>query len=207
MIIALFSSCEKCIKPKVEIYLLNKRIESKHGIDIKKVEEYSEMLRRMDTNTVKEFENLKVDTITNRLIVAGEFDAKKSDLSSIPLISDSEIVSFNKSNNELIIKSNASKKIFEIEDEFVTSTQFVISVDKKPVLTGYFNNLASSYSPNWNYITYINYNESIKNNGENKTFIIHKGVYVDSHNNKKELADLSQYQDLLNAFNCSGRLR
>ena len=141
---ALFISCKQFEKPKIEIYLLNKRIEANYVVDYKETENYRKDIEFLSKkgddidyhrNMMK---NWKFDTISNSFVNAGEFDARISDLIPTPLVSDSEIVSFNTLNNELTIKTIALSRINKIESEFQAGTQFVITVDKKPTLTGYF---------------------------------------------------------------------
>ncbi len=148
----LFCGCEQTSNPQIEIYLLNKRIEPNYGVLITQLPDFTEVLSEMDSITFSRFKNMKIDTISKRGITAGEFDATKKDLKDKPLITDSDIISFNFEKNEIIIKTEAAKKIKELNSNVILHIQLVIALDKKIILTGYFASTFSSYPSIWYYI-------------------------------------------------------
>lgn len=200
----LFCGCEQTSNPKIEIYLLNKRIEPNYGVLITQLPDFTGVLSEMDSITFSRFKNMKIDTISKRGITAGEFDATKKDLKNKPLITDSDIISFNFEKNEIIIKTEAAKKIKELKSNVISHIQFVIALDKKPILTGYFASPFSSYPSNWNYISTIPLNSS--NDPTLQKFTIEKTNYINNIKIKHELPDLKKNSPFYNAFKNSNRI-
>ncbi|MCO6173618.1 hypothetical protein NHF50_01025 [Flavobacterium sp. NRK F10] len=145
----LFISCEKNEnkKSKVEIYLTNKRIESYEGVKTKNLNDtlkYKELLDRFSQFSIK------IDTVHNDIIFAGAFDIKNMDLEDHPLISDDEILKFNFDTSKIVMKKSAINKITNLNWKMGNSfgRQFVLCIDKKPVICGYFYNSSSSFLSN-----------------------------------------------------------
>ena len=89
-----FTSCKQNIinKPKIEIYLPKERIESKDGIKLTR-----EMFEVPKDSTISEYFDYRLkyqrlDTVNNREINAGSFEANESNLKDLPLIEDNEII-------------------------------------------------------------------------------------------------------------------
>jgi len=97
---------------------------------------------------------LRLDTISQRLIYAGRYAAKASDLQNSPLIENNDVLGFNFKTNKLKLSRNGVKKLFSILPNFNFSRQFIITADKKPILNGYlFSTFSSSYVSHF-YIKY-----------------------------------------------------
>jgi hypothetical protein len=82
--------------------------------------------------------------------------------------------------------------------------QFVILVNKKPCLTGYFRSNISSYIYNWNYISYDYYNNNIEANRD-ENFVIRQNA--DYEKWKPILTNLKNYPELIVAMKNSNRLK
>ena len=126
----------------IEIYLLNKRIETNLGIPLKDYYISGGVdVEKIDSLRLK-YTNF--DTITKQEIYAGPFKATRSDLNKSPLITDEEFIGFNFDTNELTINAKGLLKIHEMGNPAEFSTQFVITDKKKPIFTGYFFSIYSS---------------------------------------------------------------
>jgi len=132
-----FYGCKQTHKPKIEIYLPKHRIDPINLISITELKENSERIKNMTDEDIFELSKLKYDTINQREIHAGNFIAMESDLMAKPLVKDSEIMSFNFNTNELVISSEGKDRIGSLDPEFSFHNQFILTIDKKPILTGY----------------------------------------------------------------------
>lgn len=180
---------------KIEIYLLKNRAPIKDGVP------YLDVFNIQDAEKRKEYEFVNYDTVFKETIYAGKFEAKSTDLQSQPFIGDDEIISFNTGNNKFEFSSSVAERLETLPDEMHEGIQFVITVNKKPQLTGYFRNW--SVWCDWYYIRYWNYKkgegEEIKNKN---SFELFNGYMRGKHE------DLTPPypQELIEAFRSTGRL-
>jgi hypothetical protein len=120
----LLSVLDTKAQPKIELYLLNKRLPS---------------------SAMYFFENKKgKDSIEIR---AGKFVAAKEDLEDEPFLSDSDFLAFDTAQHTLLFSEHASRKLGELKPEVGEGIQFSISIDKRPVLSGYIWSPVSSMIP------------------------------------------------------------
>jgi hypothetical protein len=181
-------SCQK--KDNVEIYLLKEVKPNKIGVKYLNDDKY-------DTTTY--------DSIKNIYYKWGDFDYEKVDLNEKPFISNSEILSLDTLKGVIKFNRNASQRIIKITSDFHRSKQFVITVNGKPVMNGYFHNIFSSFGTDWNTIRF----EDLKNI-ENKElkfyqFNIYKGKGLKNNFDKAKI-NYSEYPTLIDALVKSGRL-
>lgn len=196
-VLIFFSSCNKN-ENQVEFYLLKNRIISTEGIP---VQQYAKL------KGLKDFESVKFcsfDTVSKQFIYGGKFIVSQNDFESEPLITDDEVLELNLENSEFILTESARKKISQIKPSMKYGVQFVIAVNKKPCLTGYFRSNISSYIYNWNYIGYDYYNNSIEAKND-KNFVVRQNM--DYIKWKPVLTDLKNYPVLIQAMKNSNRLK
>jgi hypothetical protein len=195
-VLIFFGSCEKN-EDKVEFYLLKKRIISTEGIP---VQEYAKL------KNIKDFESVKYcsfDTVSKQFIYGGKFVVGQSDFEIEPLITNDEVLGLNLDKSEFVLSKSARKKISQIKPSMKYGVQFVIAVNKKPCLTGYFRSNISSYIYNWNYIGY-DYNNNNIDAKRDKNFVIRQNT--DYTKWKPILTDLKNYPVLIEAMKNSDRL-
>ena len=192
-----FISCKK-EEDKIEIYLLKDRILSSEGIPL--IE--SEGFLKTDKN-LKSATYLRYDTISRQIIYGGRFEVKTTDLLAEPFIEDEEIIEVNLNKSEFILSQKGKNKINKLKPNMKYGIQFVICVNRKPTLTGYFRSNISSYVLNWNYIGY-DYIISSFDTKNDINFVIRKNDgYLDWKPYKTNLLD---YPELLESLKKSGRL-
>jgi hypothetical protein len=156
LLLLLCFGCKKDDNPKVEIYLLKYMVSSFEGQAVVDTDIYKALpdsvKKRPDLVALEQSRYSAIDT---QFIYGGDYNVKLSDLKMVPFITDDEILSFNLDNNKLSVDSLAANRIYELKRNMIKGVQFVITVDKKPVLNGYFWSLDSSYSCNSYCIYYI----------------------------------------------------
>lgn len=149
-----FSSCKK-EKDIIEIYLTKKRIESYDGIAVKEAIKDSVMLKDILHNYG---EKVRVDTINNKLIYMGNFNATHQDLEETPFIKDSEILGMDFKESAIHFKSSVADKIYgqisKWKNPQHTGRQFVLCKNGKIILNGYLLGSMSSYWSNTYSILY-----------------------------------------------------
>lgn len=142
---------------EIEIYLPKVRIQSNDGIELK-----HEWNLGVTSEKDSSWVNLnkihstyaRQDRQSGNIIYAGSFVANEQDLSKKPFIRHNEIIGFNFETSEIIFTASGMKKLWELKPNYAYSRQFVITANRKPILTGYFYNaLSSSYVKHY-YITY-----------------------------------------------------
>ena len=84
-----------------------------------------------------------ISTFKNGL--ATEFKVNDTDLPELPFIMDDEINYYDTSNNKIYITKDAAKRIAALKPKLNVGIPFVLTVDRKPILTGYVWNRASSF--------------------------------------------------------------
>ena len=164
----------------VEIYLTNKRIESYQGVKLEKSKIDSLKIVALQNSFGKD---IRFDTLKSEIIFAGAFTAKKQDLRKKPFIKSNQIKVFNKSNGDLVLDSIAEKSINELNhDSF--GNQFVLTIDKKPEIFGYFYPISIS---SWNHCSTYHY---IFPKGKTNKYTLYKGHELKSVDIKKEFPDM-----------------
>jgi hypothetical protein len=82
-------------------------------------------------------------TIKNGL--ATEFEIKDTDLPTLPFIRDDDIDYYDTCINKIFITQDAAIRIAELKPKLNVGIPFVLTVDRKPILTGYFWSTFSSF--------------------------------------------------------------
>ncbi|WP_417887964.1 hypothetical protein [Zunongwangia sp.] len=164
--------------PKIEIYQPKERIVSNFGNPITDEWILSEFFDNDTTLFQDKYLNdcssflhrpnyqifTKVDPKSNKLIYAGPFSATTQDLKENPFIKDEEIIGFDFKESKIRISSTGVSKIMSLKPNMNHSRQFVITIDKMPILTGYFfNTFSSSYVSHF-YIEHLYKDENFKSN-------------------------------------------
>lgn len=198
LIFLLAISCQEK-KDKIEIYLLNKRILSSEGIPFSEMSVFDSLSKEAKVK----YKDFTYNIIDSCLVYAGKFEVKTSDINEKPLVEDDEIISLNLKNNELVLNEKGDEKVKRIKPDNIKGTQFVICVNKEPVLTGYFKSNFSSFYPSWNFISYsyedndgLNYGKQIKL----------KYTLEKCENRDFKLLNLQDYPELIQAFKNTNRL-
>lgn len=185
----------------IEVYLYKEFITPENNIELKKSEYYKENkngeLKDLDENYLN---SLAFDTIEKKIVTKyGGFKSKINSIETTPFIKNNEIQffrNFKDSTTTLVL----NKKI-RIEDKKYWGgkfhlRQFVILVNKKPILNGYlFCSMASSVCENTNVLIYEP--AEFKN----------KLLLLDFSNRKITNINLKkEYPELYQAFKNSNRL-
>lgn len=196
LIFLLVVSCQEK-KDKIEIYLLNKRIVSSEGIPLPEMDFYDSI----SDEAKKRFQYSSYDTLNSTIIHAGKFQAYSENINYKPLVEDNEILSFNLKKSTIKISKTGVEKIMNLEHDAVNSIQFVVCVNNKPIMTGYFNSVFSSYPPIWNFIIYLpkvqsNINAEVKDS----EFVLYRNF------GKDELVNIEEYPELIQVFKNTNRL-
>ena len=149
---------------KIEIYLTKNRVESDEGIPYHKIVKDTQIISQLKTRRIEKF--LRIDTTnlkslefysipTDKLIFAGHFSPKQNDLEKEPFIREDEIIDFNIKESKIILSNSAAKKLTRFFPIGHFGKQFVITVDKTPIINGYFYSYPYSYFVNTNVIEYF----------------------------------------------------
>jgi hypothetical protein len=195
----LLFSCEKH-EEKIEIYLLKNRIRTTEGIPV------LEFVKLKNIKYDENLENVKgcnFDSISMKLIYGGKFNVQKENLETKPLIEDEDILKLNIKKSELILSEIGRQKIAKLKPNMKYGIQFAICVNRKPLMTGYFRTIYSSYVYNWNHINYDHYNKE-KRIDKDTNFVIRQNK--DYEKWKPTLTELEKYPELIKAFKETNRL-
>lgn len=140
----ILSSCQKKNQDVIEIYLTKERIPNKDGITLEQVNKkyFEEQIDSIDYKQLYKIydKGITYDTINKNIIYLGDFNFSISDLEEIPIITNNEIQGFDFKKSQILLKDSAIKKLSDLSNFH----QFVILVNKKPILNGYFENHFSS---------------------------------------------------------------
>jgi hypothetical protein len=77
--------------------------------------------------------------------LATEFEINNIDLPTLPFIRDDDIEYYDTSHDKIFISQDAAKRISELKPKLNVGIPFVLTVDRQPILTGYFWNTVSSF--------------------------------------------------------------
>nr|WP_317632025.1 hypothetical protein [uncultured Flavobacterium sp.] len=158
-LINIIMSCNHKDHEVIEFYLLKNRKKNIEGFELKDVQNY---IKKNDINLSEFSEPSTFDTISNKMIFASNFEYSIDDLESKAFIADQDILSLNTKKGTIKFSNNGARKIFDINPNFRNGEQFVITINKVPVLNGYFYNPYSSNGSIWNTIQYDDF-KKIKN--------------------------------------------
>lgn len=201
----LFCSCSKKENDlKIEIYLVKSRILTYEGVLLKETNEYKKF--RLDTHSFySRKKDEKFDTVTNQLIYGGKYKVSQYDLKSSPLIEDGEILFLYKDSSQIQLSNSGFRKLQNFNYKDDDGRQYVITVNKKPVLNGYLMSRYSSkvYSHNFLLFDEIVENEKPVENHPLEIFCVNS--YIEFSKNTK--TDLNNYPLLINAFKKTDRLK
>ncbi len=187
-------------KPKIEIYLLNKTIESNEGILFSDTPYYA----NLDSIERKWYQEVRFDTIRNELIYAGKFTAAKDDLQDYPFIKNEEILGFNKEEDILIFDTIVKRRLHFLFPG-KQKVQFAIAIDKKPVLFGYiWWGMWSRFPYTYNFYTSVG-DYDFKDKPGEQSYMLEYGP--PKNWGRDQLERPSYNQNLTEAFRLSGRLR
>lgn len=181
-------------EPLIEFYLLKDRVKLNQGNKVNKIVS-SDLTNELTLNDSIYFEFARFDETLNQEIFAGTFDVEIINLENTPLVKDEEIIGLNFDTNELKLNKEAYKRINNIKPDLTWSTQFVITANKNPILTGY---LYSKYSSSWVHDYYIitDYKENKK---ENQNLIIRHYITPTEYD-IDNLPDLTENIEFYKAF-------
>lgn len=171
MFILVFTSCQKTNQDVIEIYLTKERIPHKVGVPFKEMPKYVDIDLTDPVFGRYDYFFVSYDTINQRPIYLGEFDVQKEDLEPEPFIKNCEIIGFDFEKSELVINNKATNRISE---EIKELQQFVICVNNKPQIKGYFQNVMSSKIFETFNLFYFKSQENLKD--ENYHLILHSGI-------------------------------
>lgn len=144
MLLVCFSCKKEEPRPKIEIYLLDKKIEPTVGIWLKETEYYE----NLDSIEKSWYGNRRVDTIAKEIIDGAEFEVTGKDIPAKPFIADNEIKKFDLKKNIITFDYIVVQRLKNLRPH-IDNTQFVITLNKKPLITGYFWSTISSQTCNW----------------------------------------------------------
>lgn len=193
IIILLFISCAKK-SHEFGIYLTKQRINSKEGVSLYKLKNNSKYKKLVD-NLNSEVE---IDTIKNKIIYGGEFDATINDIEKTPFINSYEINSLDTLTGNISFDNSVISKLHMLKPSMY-GRQFAICLDNKIIFTGYFWTSYSSYVGTWNYILY---NHTSKENKKNYYLEKSNGM-----NEPKSKINFSKYPDLINYLKSNNKLK
>jgi len=187
--------CISCTtkQSKIEVYLLKNRAPILDGIP------YSEANDITDSVELRKYELVKYDTVSNYPISSGRFNVGIVDLQPEPFIKNEEILFFNLKNNKFKFAPSVAGRIADLPDNMHQGTQFAITVNGKPKLTGYFMNF--SVWCDWYYIRFWKKDQETELMNET-SFELFNGYMRGKHE------DLTPPYppELIEAFRSSGRL-
>lgn len=195
----LFLACDNH-KDKIEIFLLKHRIRTTEGIPVL---EYVKLKNIKYDENLKNLQDCNYDSVSKSFIYGGRFTIEKESLEAEPLLKDEDVLKLNLKKSELILSENGRQKIAHLKPNMINGVQFAICVNRKPLLTGYFRSIYSSYIYNWNYINYDDNNKE-KWIDKDSNFIIRQNQGYQKWN--PIVTDLSRYPELITAFKKTKRL-
>jgi|TARA_R110002012_G_scaffold321147_3_gene547790 hypothetical protein len=176
-------SCTQTEKKKtqnIEIYLTKNRIESYQGIELENSNTDTLKIRALQNRWGKN--QIRLDTIKSELILAGAFKANKTDLENEPFIKADQIMAFDKSNGKLILDSIATLKLSQLKSDSF-GRQFVLTLNGRPEMFGYFYPSAFSFGCNTYHYPYLT-------NSKIKELELHYGLELRNVEIKQEFPNL-----------------
>lgn len=191
LLVFLITSCQKRKPDTIEIYLTNNRIESYEGVPLRVAIKDSVILKQVLESWG---ENIRIDTVNDKPIFMGHFQATKKDLQEKLFINDSEIIGLDFKNSRIYFEKSVSKKIYDSLPEWNKrkefGKQFVLCHNGKIVLQGYLLNSWNKF-PSSTYKIYYHRLPEKNDTIKEVLFSINYGSNVEE-NNLKTNADLYQ---------------
>ena len=184
-VLLLLISCQQKKEDTLEIYLTNHRIDSYEGVPLRVAIKDSVILRQVLESWGEE---IRIDTVNNKPIFMGHFQAEEKDLQKKPFIKDSEIIGLDFKNSRIHFKKSVPEKIYDSLPEWNKrkefGKQFVLCHNGKIVIKGY---LINSYSSKWSSTYLISYHALPAKNDAIKevSFPINYGLNFEENNLKK----------------------
>lgn len=108
-----------------------------------------------------------VDSLYEGIIYSGNFNFSENDLQEKPFITNDEILGFDENNAEIILKESTTEKFSELPYK----AQFVLTINKTPVMNGYFEFFFSSEFPYDTFFLYFLQEEVEEFEVENKNHL------------------------------------
>jgi hypothetical protein len=200
---------DKIQKAKIEIYLPKERIVSKDGSELLNDWNFRKELKKYSSSILLNDYHLKYaryDSITHNIIYAGSFSATENDLPSTPFIYDNEILGFDFETSEIIISASGVEKLWSLQPNMNFSRQFILTADRKPILTGYFYSIYSSSYVKHFYIVYNSGYEGVeKPEFKDENFKIEYNPESE-FNWELEKYDFKKSDEFYDAFEKSGKI-
>ncbi|MCO6173621.1 hypothetical protein NHF50_01040 [Flavobacterium sp. NRK F10] len=188
---------------KVEIYLLKSRMKNVNGVSLDKTPQYKQgdsiYLKKLMPETT-------VDTSKMKFIFAGKFEFKDDDIEAKPFITNDEILKLDTIKGKIEFSNSGGRKLLGLKPNLRNGTQFIITVNKNPVFSGYVWSPYSSNGANWFCIQYEDTQTAKDTTLNNYKFLFYKGLGT-SDPKKREKIDFKKYPELLEAFKESDRLK
>jgi len=123
------------------------------------------------------------------------FRVSKSDLPKEPFIRDSDILFYNDTTFELTFSAAAAERISALKPDLRIGIPFVLTIDRDPILCGYFTNFVSSFASGANSIPVI----------KSTVHRIQKGI--PEYHFEKNIKERRNDKRLIQAMKSSGRLK
>lgn len=196
------TSCDNREKDNIEIYLLKERRDNIDGIKLSELSKYAE---KNNINFTEFDSSTTYDTVNKKLIFASDFKFKQSDLKREPFIKNEEIIGLDLQDNKIEFSNSGGFKILKLKPNMRKGEQFVIVVNKKPVMNGYLYSPYSSNGSTWVCIQYDDFKTVNDSTLTSYKFSIFKGDGT-SDRSKRESIDFAKYPELLEAFTKTDRI-
>jgi hypothetical protein len=174
-------SCQKKHQDVIEIYLTKERIPHKVGVPFEEIPKYVNI--DLTDPVFGRYDHFFVsyDTISKDFVFLGEFDIRRENLKEEPFITNDEILGFDFEKSNVVVSGNS---YYKFSDKRIGNlNQFVICINKKPVINGYFLSGMSSAYIDWYAMYYLPYSEKYKDD------VIDLYLYFDFRNRSIEIPD------------------
>lgn len=179
LLLFVLNSCQKKNQDIIEIYLTKERIPHKVGVPFEEIPKYVDI--DLTDFGFGRYDNYFVsyDTIKKDFIYLGEFELKKEDLEDEPFITNDEILGFDFEKSNVIVSGSS---YYKFSDKRIRNlSQFVICINKEPVINGYFLSGMSSVYFDWYAMYYLPFSEKYKDD------VIDLYLYFDIRNRSIEI--------------------
>jgi len=204
LFILLISCSKNNSETKIEVYFLKNKILSEEGVLLGK----APIFERLNLDTVKFYsskKDQKFDTITNQIIYGGKYSVSENDLEAKPFLNDNDILFLDKYKSQIFLSSSGYEKLNGLDYKKYNGKQYVITVNKKPVINGYLTSSHSSIVHSFNYIIFYDNFEPEKQNENQPLEIKNANSYIVF--SKSTVNDLNKYPELIKAFEKTNRIK
>jgi hypothetical protein len=201
-VIICLASCESKADSNIEIYLVKDRKAHIDGLNIVDVQNFA----KKEGINLSEFDYpTTFDTLTKTLYFASNFKYSTNDLENQPFIKNDEFESLDIEKGIIRIRKDGGLKILKLKPNLRNGRQFVITINKEPVMNGYFYNPYSSNGSTWYTIQYDDFKTVNNTILKSYEFSFFKGDGTSNKSNRKEIK-FDNYPKLIKALQKSGRL-